>query len=123
MHAPAPREIAMFRSDTSGPRRAERAEAQARDAAQVVHRRADDVHAGVRVVGPLHRHLVYAKAGALCQDEQLCVEEPGLVLDLWHDLARDLGAQRLEAALCITEAHAERQPQYEHVTARDELAL
>ena len=51
----------------------------------------DDVHAGVGVVHPVHRHLVDAQPGALGEDEQLGVEEPAGVLD---ERQQPLGARR-----------------------------
>ncbi len=59
--------------------------AEADDPAQVVERGADDVDARVGVVDPVDRHLVDAQAGALGEDEELGVEEPGLVLDLGQE--------------------------------------
>ena len=55
--------------------------AQPGDPAQVLERGADDVDARVGVVDPVDRHLVDAQAGALGEDQELGVEEPGLVLD------------------------------------------
>ena len=76
------------------------------DPAQVGHRGGDDVDAAVRVVDPVDRHLVDAQPGALGEDEQLGVEEPAGVLDERQQLAGDVGADRLEAALGVGEPRA-----------------
>ena len=95
-----------------------------RDAAQVVQRGADDVHARVRVVDPVDRHLVDAHALALREHEQLGVEEPALVAHGRQQPARRVGADRLEAALGVREARAAATAcSSAVVAARDQLAL
>ena len=80
-------------------------------------RSCDDVDARVGVVDPVDRHLVDAQAVALGQHEQLGVEEPALVLDSRQQLARDVGADRLEAALRVGEAGAQRRAQEQVVAS------
>jgi len=90
-------------------------------AAQVLVRRRGDVHARVGIVGPVDRHLVDAQPGALGEDQQLGVEEPGLVAHAGQQAVGDLGAHRLEAALRVAEAGVQRGAQQQVVGARDQL--
>ena len=93
------------------------------DADQVVERRADEVDAAVRVVGPVDGHLVDAQAGPLGDHEELGVEEPGVVLHEGEQLARRVPADGLEPALGVAEPRPQRLPQDQVVAARDELPL
>ena len=71
----------------------------------------DDVDTAVGVVDPVDRHLVDAQPGALGQHEQLGVEEPAAVLDERQQLPGAVGPDRLEAALRVGEAVAQRRVQ------------
>ncbi len=102
--------------------RAERA-ADPPDAAQVGHRRRDDVHAGVGVVDPVDGHLVDPQARALGEHQHLGVEEPAGVLDERQQPAGDVGADGLEAALGVGEAGLQGAAQEQVVAAGDELPL
>ena len=95
--------------------------AQPGHAAQVREGRLDDVHAGVRVVGPVHRDLVDAQAAPLGQDQQLGVEEPGVVQRVREQLPGHVRPDRLEAALGVAEVGAQQRLQQEVVAARDEF--
>ena len=95
----------------------------ARDAPQVGDGGGDDVDAAVRVVDPVHRHLVDAQARALGQHQQLGVEEPAGVLDQRQQPPGDVGADGLEAALGVGEPGRQRAAQQQVVGARDELPL
>ncbi|SKS43436.1 Uncharacterised protein [Mycobacteroides abscessus subsp. massiliense] len=77
--------------------------AQPPDAEQVFAHGVDDVHPAVRVIHPVDRHLVDAQTDPLGEHQQLSVEEPLLVLDQRQQLARDIGTDRLEAALSVGE--------------------
>ena len=57
---------------------------------QVGDRGGDDVDPAVRVVDPVHRHLVDAQPGALGEHQQLGVEEPAGVLDQRQQPLRDV---------------------------------
>jgi hypothetical protein len=75
------------------------------------------------VVDPVDGHLVDAQARPLGEHEQLCIEEPGVVLDQGEQLSRAVGADRLEAALRVAEPDPERQPQDQVARAGNQLAL
>jgi hypothetical protein len=94
----------------------------AEDPAQVVERDADDVDAGVGVVDPVDRDLVDAQAGALGEDEELGVEEPGLVLDVGEECLDRRGPAGLEAALGVGKAAAQAEVEEAVVGPRDDLA-
>ncbi len=96
---------------------------EAGDALEVLDRRADDVDARVGVVDPVDRHLVDAQAAPLGEDEQLGVEEPGVVADVGEEAVERVAADGLEAALRVGEAGAQRRVQQAVVAARDDLAL
>ena len=64
-----------------------------------------------------------AQPGAFRDHQQLGVEEPAGVVDQRQQLARDVGAHGLEAALRIGEPRTEHAAQDQVVTARDEFAL
>ncbi len=96
--------------------------AQPHDAAQVSHRGRDDVHPGVGVVDPVHRHLVDPQPGALGQHQQLGVEEPAGVLGERQQHAGLLAPDRLEAALRVGESGAQAGVQQQVVAAGDDLA-
>ena len=85
------------------------ASAASPDAAQVVGGGRDDVHARVGVVDPVDGDLADAQAQPLGGDEQLGVEEPLVVLDEREQLLGRIAPQRLEAALGVAEAPAQRQ--------------
>jgi hypothetical protein len=72
-----------------------------RNAAEISKHGREDVHARVGIFDPVDGHLVNAQPGALREDEQLGVEEPARVTDLWHELVRNVCAHRLEAALRV----------------------
>ncbi|CAH0327062.1 hypothetical protein SRABI128_05740 [Microbacterium sp. Bi128] len=95
--------------------------AQPCHAAQVREGRLDDVHAGIRVVGPVHRDFVDAQAALFCQDQQLGVEEPGVVQRVGKQLPGHVRPDRLEAALRVTEVGAHEGLEQEVVAARDEF--
>ena len=103
--------------------RQRRVEAHAQDAPQVADRRRDDVDARVRVVDPVDGHLMDPHPLTLGADEQLGVEEPALVGHLRQQPARGVGPDRLEAALGVGEAGAQRDAQQPVVGPRDQLAL
>ena len=84
---------------------------------------ADDVDPAVRVVDPVHRHLVDAQPAALGQHQQLGVEEPAGVLDQRQQPVRHVGPDGLEAALGVGEPGGQRAAQQQVVAAGDELAL
>ena len=63
-----------------------------------------------------------AQAPALGADEQFGVEEPLVVADLAQQLAREIGAHGLEAALRIAEARPQDRVQDRVVAAREELS-
>ena len=65
----------------------------------VLQSRGGDVHPTVEVLDPVHWHFAYAVAPLLCQQKQLGVEEPLVVLDLRQELAGGTAFDRLEAAL------------------------
>src|SRR5206468_7018913 len=67
--------------------------------------------------------LMDAQAGALRKDQELGVEEPGLVSYARNQLLRDGRAHGFEAALCVAEVGSEGETKHEHVAARDDLAL
>ena len=81
---------------------------QPRDALEVVDRGADDVDARVGVVDPVDRHLVDPQPAALGEHEQLGVEEPAVVADVGEQAVERVAADRLEAALRVGEARAQR---------------
>jgi hypothetical protein len=64
---------------------------------------------------------VDAQAGALGEDEELGVEEPGVVLDRGHEQPGGVAANRLEAALGVREPRPEGEVQEPVVDAGDEL--
>ena len=66
----------------------------------------DDVDAGIGIVGPVHRNFVDAQSASFGEDQQLRVEEPGVVHGVREDLLGDIGADGLEAALGIAEVGA-----------------
>ncbi len=101
------------RQRAGGERAAERARSRAGRSAAV----RDDVDAAVRVVDPVDRHLVDAQAGPLGQHQQLGVEEPAAVLDQRQQLPRAVGADRLEPALGVGEAGAQRRAQEQVVAS------
>jgi len=68
-------------------------------------------------------NLVDPHPAALCEEQQLGVEEPPVVGDQRHERARDVGADRLEAALRVGEARAEPRMHERVVAAREHLAL
>ena len=96
---------------------------QARDAAQVRERGRDDLHARVGVLDPVDRNLMDPQPPPLGEHQQLGVEEPLLVLHEREQPRGGVGADRLEAALRVSEPGAEREPEQPVVTARDKLAL
>src|ERR1700676_925514 len=91
--------------------------------AQIGERGAWNVHPRVRVLDPFHGDLLNAQASTLRDDEQLGVEEPSLVANHGHEIARDLRAHRLESALGIAKAGVQHGAQQKVVCARDSLAL
>ena len=90
---------------------------------QVLERGADDVDARVGVVDPVDRHLVDPQPAPLGEDEQLGVEEPGVVAHVGEQAVERVAADGLEAALRVGEAGAQRRVQEAVVAARDDLAL
>lgn len=78
---------------------------------------------GVGVVDPVHRNLVGAQPGALCQDEQFRVEEPTGVLHQRQQSLRHVGPDGLEPALRVGEPGGQRPAQDQVVTPGDELTL
>ena len=97
--------------------------AQPCHAAQVREGRLDDVHAGIRVVGPVHRDFVDAQAALFGQDQQLGVEEPGVVQRVGEQLPGHVRPDCLETALGVAEMGAHKGLQQEVVAARDEFPL
>ena len=95
--------------------------AQPGHAAQVREGGLDDVHAGVRVVGPVHRDFVDAQAAFFGQNQQLGVEEPGVVQGVGEQLPGHVRPDGLEAALRVAEVGAQAGLQEEVVAARDEF--
>ena len=106
------------RQDTGGQRATEPSHS-----AQVGKRGTDDVHPGIRVVHPVHRHLVDAQASALGQHQQFGVEEPARVAHQWQQRASDIGPHRLEPALRIGEPGKQGAVQDQVVAAGDQLPL
>ena len=90
---------------------------------QVVEGGPEEVDAAVGVLDPVDRDLVDTQAAALGGQQQLGVEEPGLVLDGREQGPHDLGPARLEAALGVAEAGPHGGPQQQVVAARDQLPL
>ena len=82
-----------------------------------------DVHPGVRVVHPVHRHLVDPQPGPLGQHQQFGVEEPAGVLDQRQQPAAHVGPHRLEPALRVGEPGEQRAAQHQVVAAGDQLSL
>jgi hypothetical protein len=107
--------------DRNGDRTPGQRGAEPDDAAQVGQGGAGHVDPGVRVVDPVHRHLMDPQPGPLGQYEQLGVEEPAVVGGQRQKLAGGVGADRLEPALRIGEACAEGGVQQEVVGTRDEF--
>ena len=93
------------------------------DSLQVVLGGADDVDPGIRVVDPIHRHLVNAQPAALGEDQQLGVEKPPVVLHQRQQLLRHVGPDRLEPALRVGEMRGQRAAQDQVVATGDELPL
>ena len=92
------------------------------DPLQVVPGGAGHVDPGVGVVDPVDGHLVDAQPVVLGQHEQFGVEEPAVVLDEREQGTGDVGPQRLEAALGVTEPVAQGGLEDEVVAAGDQLA-
>ena len=95
---------------------------ESRDAAQIGKRGSHDIHAAVRIVDPVDRHLGDPQSAALGQHEQLGVEEPVVVVDVRQQRAGAYGAHGLEAALRVGESSTQRCAQQDVVAAGDHLA-
>jgi hypothetical protein len=92
------------------------------DPPQVVQRGAHQRHPRVRVVHPVHRHLVDPQPGPLGQHQQLGVEEPGGVPYQRQQLCGHIRTDRLETALRVGEPGPQHAVQQRVVPARDQLA-
>ena len=90
-------------------------------AAQVEPGRAGHGHPGVEVVDPVDRHLVDAQAEALRGDQDLGVEEPGLVVDQGKDDVGRLAPERLEPALGVAARTGQCGPEQQVVGPGDHL--
>ena len=83
----------------------------------------DEVDPGVGIVDPVHGDLADAQSEPLRGHEQLGVEEPLVVLDERQQLLSRVPSQRLETALGVAEAAAQRELEQQVVGPRDQLAL
>jgi hypothetical protein len=119
---PEQAQVGQGRDDPDGGEAGQLAAGHPGHAAQVVQGRPDQVDAAVGVLDPVHRDLVDAQALVLGGQQQLGVEEPGLVLDGRQQGLHDLGAAGLEAALGVGEAGPHGGAQQQVVAARDQLA-
>ena len=99
------------------------AEAQAEEALDVFPGGAQDADTGVGVVGPGDGDANDFEAALLGDEQQLCVQEPGVVYDVGQDALGGLAGDGFEAALGVGEAAAEHELNEYVVAAGGDLSL